>query len=360
MKEKLILFFALAFIAMLAISSCKGGKGGVNPNPTGNLGSIIGKFVTNNLLPDGAALKVALFRQGSATPTAQGNANADGDDWGFAFEQVPYGIYFVRLSAEFDDNPTLVLNQTEPITVSSTTPNHTIVAPNAIGIDGTISGIVRVAGDFPTDRMVFVRVMRTDITIPPGPPDELNSVTFDVTEDLIEDGQFRYDIEYTSYGIFQIELLGYDLTTHGVEVYGEYPEDVVIDYLDHNLFSHNFGAGFGVAPPEVENGIISGTVVFTGDPVWDYQVYISANTIPPVQGAPPGNFKIDEANYNAAGTAFEMKNLVYGEYSVSVYQYNRSIHKANYFGVYEENITISAENLIVEGIVVEADWSLLP
>ncbi|MCD6120080.1 hypothetical protein J7K50_09635 [bacterium] len=355
-------FAVLGVTLLLFVASC-GGGGGVNPNPNPNpdvdKGSISGRFILNNLLPEDAVLKVVLLKDGATTPVAEQSPSADGDDWAYSFTDISYDSYYVRLTAGVDGK-TIVLNQTDSITIDDLNPDRTSISTDAVGLDGTISGIVQVAGDFPTDRMVFVRVMRTDITVSQGPPDELNSVTFDVTEDLIEDGQFRYDIENTSYGIFQIELLGYDTQTHEIEVYGEYPENVVIDYLDHNLFSHNFGAGFGVDPPEVENGIIRGTVVFTGDPVWDYSIYASANTIPPVQGAPPGNFKIDEANYDAAGTPFEMKNLVYGEYSVSIYQYNFNIHKANYFGVYEENITISAENPVVEGIVVEADWSLLP
>ena len=359
MKMKNLAYASLMLALVLIVASCGGGGIKLNPNPTTNYGSITGKFIANNFLTEGAVLRVALYLQGSATATAQDNAIADGDDWGFAFERVPYGVYFVRLSAAVDDK-TLVLNQSEPITVSSTTPNHTDVMPVAIGIDGTISGIVRVAGDYPSDKMVFVNLTRTDVTLNPGPPDELNNITFDVPETLIENGEFRYDIENASYGVYTIQLVGYDLTTHALEVYGEYDGDIVIDYLDHNLFSHNFAAGFGVEPPSLEEGIIRGTVTFTGTPDWSQSIYVSANTIPPGAGAPPGNYQIEQATYNAAGVEFEMRNLVYGEYSVSIYQYNFTTHQATYFGVHDGNVTIDAANPSVNGIDFEADWSLLP
>ena len=134
---------------------------------------------------------------------------------------------------------------------------------------------------------------------------------------------------------------------------------MILDYADHNLFANNFGAGFGVDPPPVQNGAISGSVAFTGTADWSNLVYVSANTIPPVQGAPPGNVQITQGTYNAAGTPYEMTDLVYGEYSVSVYQYNFTTHQAKYFGYFDGSVTLSESVPELTGVNFDADWSLL-
>lgn len=356
----------------IALSAC-GGSGVKNRPGTPTVkGSIAGKFVANNALPDGAALSVALFKKGDINPTATKTPSMDGADLAFSFADISLGIYYVQLRASHagasasslgrsasHEGHDIVLAQTNDLTINSTTPNLTGVTVNAIGTDGTVSGIVQVAGDYPVGKMVFIYVYRTDIALPPGPPDGVNAKTFDVPSTMIENSQFRFDIENISYGTYKIELNGYNPATHEVEVYGSYAAEVVLDYTDHNLFSKNFGAGFGVEPPPVQNGAISGTVNFTGIPDWTYPIYVSANTIPPVQGAPPGNVQVEEAAYNAAGTAFEMTNLVYGEYSVSVYQYNFTTHRATYFGSYSGTVTLSETSPEASGITFTADWSLL-
>ncbi len=362
----------LMAVFVITLAACGGSGVKDRPGTPGTKGSIAGKFVVNNALPEGASFSVALFKKGEANPSATAVPSADGAGLVFSFADKALGIYYVQLRASHGgaaasslsriashEGHEIVLAQTNDLTLSSTAPNLSGVTANAIGTDGTISGIVQVAGEYPTGKMVFVYVYRSDITLPPGPPDGINAKTFDVPVSIIENNQFRYDIENISYGTYKIELNGYNPATHEVEVYGSYATEVTLDFSDHNLFSKNFGAGFGVEPPPVQNGSISGSVSFSGTPNWAYPIYVSANTIPPVQGAPPGNIQVTEAAYNSSGTAFEMSDLVYGEYSVSVYQYNFTTHQATYFGSYSGTVTLTEENPAASGITFEADWSLL-
>lgn len=362
----------LVAVVVITLSACGGSGVKDRPGTPVTKGSITGKFVANNALPEGASFSVALFKKGETNPLATSVPAADGADLAFNFADIALGIYYVQLRASHGgaapsslsriashEGHEVVLAQTGDLTISAGSPNLSDVTANAIGIDGTISGVVQVAGDYPTGKMVFIYVYRTDIALPPGPPDGVNAKTFDVPASLIENNQFRYDIENISYGTYKIELNGYNPATHEVEVYGSYASEVLLDYGDHNLFAKNFGAGFGVEPPPVQNGSISGSVSFSGTPNWAYPIYVSANTIPPIQGAPPGNILITEATYNSSGTAFEMTDLVYGEYSISVYQYNFTTHQAAYFGSYSGTVTLTEENPAVSGITFEADWSLL-
>ena len=209
---RLVILMGLIALAM-SIAAC-GGSGAKNRPGTPTVkGSIAGKFVANNVLPGGATFSAALYKKGDANPTSTQTPTADGDDLAFSFADLALGTYYVQLRATLaaggasslgrtssQGAHTIVLNQTGDLTISTSSPDLSGVSVSAVGTDGTISGIVQVAGEYPAGKVVFVWVYRTDVALPPGPPDGVNSKTFDVPSSLIENNQFRYDIENISYG----------------------------------------------------------------------------------------------------------------------------------------------------------------
>ncbi|MEP0813137.1 MAG: hypothetical protein HRF49_00535 [bacterium] len=353
--------FAIATAAILAaLSACGGGGGRILPPPAAT-GSISGSFNVNGTLPEGATFQAQLYRNGTAAPVATATLTLSGTRYDFEFTEISLGTYRVRLVGVVGTSQ-IALAETGDIVLTESSPDKSSITANALGTDGTLSGSVKVAGDFPADKAVYIYAFRTDITLPPGPPDNVNSFTFDITAEMIVDGWFEYDIENMSYGVYRVQLLGYDFATHEVTPYGEFADDIVIDVNMVNNSNIRFAAGFGVEPPTLDNGVIRGTVSFTGTPDWTMPVYVSANTIPPRQGAPLGNFEITEANYNAAGVDFEFTGLPQGQYSVSIFQYNFTTHKATYFGNYEGNggiVDIATSDTVVENVDFTADWSLL-
>jgi hypothetical protein len=118
------------------------------------------------------------------------------------------------------------------------------VVATAIGSDGKLSGIVKVAGAFPPKRMIFVSARRTDMKHKSFMPDELNSASFELNADDVKGGEVTYRFQNLSYGAYKVQLIGYDFETHKTQTFGELAGEVVID-LDHREHAgRNFEADF--------------------------------------------------------------------------------------------------------------------
>ena len=359
--KKHILTLLVALFSLSAISACNGGGGRIVPPPPAGEGSISGSFVVNNTLAADAVFHAQLFKKGLDAPVDQATLTLSGTAYAYEFTELDLDTYIVRLHMVSGDLA-MTISETGEIELTSDNPDRTSITTDAIGGDGTLSGSVKTAGVFPVELVVYVYAYRTDVTLPPGPPDGVNSFAFNVTADMLAGDSFDYNIENMSYGVYHIQLVGYDPVSHEITVYGEFATAVKIDLYNTNPEGKRFAAGFGVAPPPLENGTIRGTVAFTGNSDFTQLIYVSANTIPPAQGAPPASFQITASNYVAAGMDFELTGLPLGDYRVSLFEYNFTTHQATYFGQYDDNggvVTVDSATDVIEDIDFTADWSLL-
>ncbi len=216
-------------------------------SPAGEQGTIAGLFKVNNTLPEGATLAAVVYKAGSPQPVATRALKQEGPELPYTFGDLASGIYKVRLVATRDGRA-MPLGETGDVRLSASAMAADKVAADAIRADGKLSGTVKVAGDFPAKRMVFVNARRSDMTHKSFMPDELNSMSFELNADDIKTGKAAYSFQGLSYGIYRVQLIGYDFQTHKTQTFGELPGEVVID-LDHpGQAGKDFEADFGKAP----------------------------------------------------------------------------------------------------------------
>jgi len=215
--------------------------------PAGDQGAIAGAFTVNNALPEGAALEAVVLESASGRPVANQALNQEGTELPYRFQGLGAGTYKVRLIAKRAGGE-MPIGETGDVELAGAAMSKEKVAAPAIRSDGKLSGTVKVTGDFPPKRMVFVSARRSDMKHKSFMPDELNSASFELSADDVKDGTVAYRFEKLSYGVYKVQLTGYDFETHKTQTFGELPGDVVID-LDHREHAgRSFEATFAKAP----------------------------------------------------------------------------------------------------------------
>jgi len=114
----------------------------------------------------------------------------------------------------------------------------------AIGTDATLAGTVEVTGELPAGLMVFVSARRIDMTHSSFMPDGINNASFDVSKDDFEGSSLAFRFERLGYGIYHLQLMGYDLSTHRTTVFGEYPGSIIVDADRRERSDLRFEASF--------------------------------------------------------------------------------------------------------------------
>ena len=193
--------------------------------------SISGVFEVNNTLPQDAELSVVVYAEGADEPMATQQVAASDGEVGYEFSGLAAGAHHVDLVASLGEID-LVLSRQEPGGVAE-----------AIGIDGAVAGTVTLSGEPPAGRLLLMRADRTDIEVS-GMPDQLNRMSYEVEKDEVADNRFEYEFEGMSYGVYRVELVGYDYQSHQVEVYGTLPDQVVIDAREVSATDQSFSVEF--------------------------------------------------------------------------------------------------------------------
>jgi hypothetical protein len=216
-------------------------------SPAGEQGAIAGAFTVNNALPEGAALEAVVLDAVSGRPVANQAVSPQGTELPYRFQGLGAGTYKVRLVAKRVRGE-MPLGETGSVELAAAAMSKERVEAPAIRSDGKLAGTVKVAGAFPPKRMVFVSARRTDMKHKSFMPDELNSASFELSADDVKGGQVAYRFQNLSYGVYKVQLTGYDFETHKTQAFGELPGEVVID-LDHREHpARDFEADFGKAP----------------------------------------------------------------------------------------------------------------
>lgn len=226
--------------ALLALVGAVGlGTVAATARPAEERGEITGAFTVNNALPEGAALEAALYRSGAAQPIATKAVKAEGAELPYGFQGLGAGTYRVRLVAK-REGTAMPIGETGSVELAAASMTQQKVTAPAIRADGRISGTVKLAGDFPAKRMVFVSARRSDMTHKSLMPDELNNSSFALSPGDVKDGRAEYHFENLSYGVYRVQLIGYDMQTHKTQTFGGLPGELVVD-LDHR---EHKGKGF--------------------------------------------------------------------------------------------------------------------
>lgn len=208
-------------------------------------GTVEGVFEVNNTLPDEASLIVAAFAEGADQPfVLQAVEPADGEI-PYQLDDVEPGVYRIDLMASIGDIG-LVLARLPGISVGEG--SQSVPSAEAMGVDGGVSGTIELVGTPPADRLLLVRADRTDIEVE-GMPDALNRLSFEVAKEDLAGGSIAYEFEGMSYGIYEIELIGYDYRTHQVEVYGELDRRLLIDATAPRASGADFTVELPAAAP---------------------------------------------------------------------------------------------------------------
>lgn len=184
-----------------------------------------GTFEVNNTLPRDAELTVTVTAEGAGETAAAVPVEVADEMIGYSVEGLAPGLYRVDLVATLGDSE-LVLARLDGVAVEGA--EAMAPAAGAIGVDGAVSGEITLAGEPPADRLLLVRADRTDIEVE-GMPDALNRLSFEVSPDEAAEGSVAYEFEGMSYGVYRVELIGYDYRTHQVEVYGALDGTLTVD-----------------------------------------------------------------------------------------------------------------------------------
>lgn len=359
--------------ALLALAACSGG-GGNDPDPNPTTGTISGTLTIGGPVNNAVEVMVGLFAQGSTTPVQEtsvgrvasaATGSMSGRDITFSFTQVPYGTYEVAAYAQPVGGDAMFYYRSEAQTISAT--NSAITGftdtMSFAGDEpwGTISGVIDIEGDWPSDQVVFVGFTPEGGTAPLQYPVTENQPTDGFVEHNTQ-GQVIYNIANLGYGSWTVGFYGYDMTTHEITTYGERDEAQLVHGGDPNLTNVNFPADFAGDPGEDPDlGSISGTLTLNGPlPAGGGFLSIGANTIPPQPGAPIGSFDIapgDEGQDNTID--FVITDMPPGEYSIGVFNYDFATHTAVYFGSYDGTVTITEQDMHVTGIDFNGDVSLI-
>ncbi len=60
-------------------------------------------------------------------------------------------------------------------------------------------------------------------------PDGLNYLSFELEREDLEKGEVEYRFEGASFGVYRVQLTGYDFETHRTQTYGALSEAVIVD-----------------------------------------------------------------------------------------------------------------------------------
>lgn len=207
----------------------------------GGDGTIRGSYSVNNDLPDAAELQVVLLSDDAAEPLDHQKVTVEQEALGFAFTDLPAGSYRLRLVAQ-TGQLRLDLGECPPAVVSESTLEISGLECDAMGFDGVLSGTVTLKGGFPEGRVVYLRARRSDMTHQGWSADGINSANYDIDRASIAQGVMQFEFEGLSFGIWHLDVMGYDFETHAVDVYGEYPGQLVVDASHLHLEALDFAA----------------------------------------------------------------------------------------------------------------------
>jgi len=216
--------------------------------PADDQGAIAGAFTVNNALPEGAALEAVILDAVSGRPVANQVLSQQGSELPYRFPGLTAGTYKIRLIAKRGGRE-MPLGETDEVQLAGATASKEKVAAPAIRADGVLSGRVKVAGTFPAKGMVFVSARRSDMKHKSFMPDDLNNASFELSAEDVGGDEIAYRFQKLSYGVYKVQLMGYDYETHKTRTFGELPGEVVID-LDHREhagrdFEADFAKGGG-------------------------------------------------------------------------------------------------------------------
>lgn len=345
--RNIVLCFAVAGCIMLA--AC-GGSGSGNVFTSGSISGVItvgGPF--NGALELHAGLADAVtgtivqhVSAGHVTAAATGTLN--GREVSFSFDEIPFGSYKVVLYYQPGSDP-VFLFQSAAMTFDASHASITGFTDSCSFTGakpwGTISGRIALSGAWPADQLVFVGFT---------PQGTTNTYQFLVNEtgtvgDTTEytthqdDGVVVFNVAYLAYGMYDVGLFTYDPVSHAVGVCGMRDVPITLNGQDANATHVNFPADFAGDPGvDPALGSISGTITFDGVlPAYletsQNFISVAANTFPPQQGAPPSDMKIKPSMLSATYTvSYELPDLPYGDYNVSVFLYDLATHMPVYLG----------------------------
>jgi hypothetical protein len=345
------LLVLITVTAGLMLAACNG----AGPQDAPTTGSISGVITIGGPFNGSLELHAGLVNNATGVVAQEHNVGRiasaatgtlTGRNIAFSFDAIPFGTYKVAVYYQPAATP-LFIYQSAPVTLNET---NAMVA-NFTGQGsftgsepwGTISGRIALTGTWPTDKIVFVGF---------APEGTQNIYQFIVQEHATvggtgeytthqEDGTVVFNIAHITYGSYTVSLYSYDSVTHIPTLCGQRDVPVVVSAADANITHVNFPADFG-GDPGVDPvlGSISGTVTFDGAlPAYletsQNFVSVAANTFPPQQGAPPSDMKLKPSMLSTTHTVqYELPDLPYGEYNVSVFVYNFDTHTPVYLGWY--------------------------
>ncbi|MCC7479610.1 hypothetical protein IT575_14300 [bacterium] len=360
------LYLIVVGLLMLALASCGGGNEPVAANGTvsGDV-DVVGPF-------NGAVeLNVGLFASGSDTPlqtgvggriTSAATVSQNGRQFNFSFSDVEPGTYTVRVYGSGPGGNTFYYTSDE-FTTSAASPNKTFSnekcsftgeGPNF----GTISGIAALQGNttFPDSASFITFIGFSPVSAPQNVSQWVVS-----SADVQTGNKLVFNVDGIAFGTWLVGLYVYNPATFDFETVGAFDSPVTITPTDDNAQGIVFPADFDGDPgTDPELGVISGTVTFNQDLPAGQFITISANTIPPQQGAPPASFDVVPADLDAnKQVQFTLPLLLDGDYSVSIYSYDFATHTAIYFGEYPTTVSIAEGNRNITGIDFDADVNLI-
>lgn len=348
---RIVVACILALVASLALAACSGG----GTNNVATTGSVAGKVTVGGPFAGALELHIGLVDNATGAITqhqvagriaAATTATLTGRDINFSFDAIPFGTYKVSVYYQPGADPVYIY-QSDPIAfnaqnaeISNFNDDCSFTGP---GPWGTVSGRVALSGAWPANQIVFVGFT---------PTGTMNTLQFLVEEDATvgdtseytthqADGTVVFNVAHIAYGTYDVALFSYDPVTHIPTLCGAFDDPVTVNATDANVTHVNFPADFAGDPgPDPDLGSISGTLTFLGalPPYLETSsnfVSVAANTFPPQQGAPPSDMKIKPSMLGAGFTLdYELPNLPYGEYNVSVFLYDLATHIPVYLGWY--------------------------
>lgn len=340
----------VAAVTALVLAACSGSG---TQNATS--GSVSGVITIGGPFNGALELHVGLINNASGEVvqhqnvgrvTSAATGTLTGREIAFGFSEIPFGAYRIGVYYQPADTPVYIYQST-PLTLNDTnalitnfTGRGSFTGPEPWG---TISGRISLTGTWPADKIVFVGFT------PAGTQNTFqflvaqNGTVGNTTEYTTHqpDGIVVFNIAHIAYGTYDVALFSYDPVSHIPTICGMRDVPVVVSAADANITHVNFPADFAGDPGvDPELGSISGTLTFDG-PLPAYLetsqdfVSIAANTFPPQQGAPPSDMKIKPSMLGPGYTVeYELPDLPYGEYNVSVFVYNFATHTPVYLGWY--------------------------
>jgi len=215
----------------------------------------------------------------------------------------------------------------------------------------TVRGVVAFANSLPTGATAFMGIF------PPGSVDYYQF--YQIPEEDIASGSHSYQFTGLDFGTYSIAVV-----VNFGEAYGdrmEYlyaPQDITITSDNPVVSGFDFTVEFPSAPSGT--GSISGTVTFLGDfpdvspPAG---VYIGASVAIDQPSAYFVQITADDLIGNEV--SYTLDDVAYGTYFISIFVYDPTTHKPEFFGAYDGAVTIDEASPNATGIDFDADPSLL-